>query len=537
MDLSKDYIEKHLEPSRNWWKVEPISPDGTQEIQTHNGYKFTVSVGGDIDWRVQIPAQEKTSRMWLLSLGFLVRIWEDNPGASMDILSSFHRFIEQPSNAEFVYSIASSDHCAAARLRTMCFIIASGRTDDKVAQLALDIARRDCDWILSTPNAMPMNNHGMMVATALLHVCAVMNLDISNDLSAKAKSFFLEMFTSVFDKNGLCNENTIGYHDFYLKTLTQLRNFAKDFGITDIAEIIDQFLPKIESALHKAVWNSGGIPPIGDSGEYPTRHKSTLGLHAFDTGMTVYKDEKTYLSVICGCLTETHKHMDDTSITLRHKDTDLIIDCGSYNYDWSDPFRQCLSSTRGHSCLAIEEFDHLPRGNFYRENGKTYSASSRIIGTNPPSIQCEIEIKEKGISARRDVTFASPGHIIIRDTLPHAHKAVQRFIVPGAASITVIGADVFVQNGEISMLITANSNYITVVKGQKDPVYKGWASKKFGEIEPAYCLEVQPNGKSILQTHIYFGDGSGGKPKSLPITEKYKLAVRKFFRPGLSRMR
>ncbi|MEJ5083874.1 heparinase II/III domain-containing protein [Ochrobactrum sp. MYb379] len=529
MNLSRNYIEKHLEPSRNNWKVEPASL-GLQKIQTHNGYNFSISGDREIDWKAPISFQEKTSRMWLLSLSFLVRVWEDNRLTSIEVLRSFHKFLSDQTNAEFVYSIASADHCAASRLRTMCFVAVTEGIGSEAYKLASEIAERDCRWIMASPKALPMNNHGMMVATALLHVCAIMNLDINNDLSARSKSFLQEMLSVVFDKNGFCNENTVGYHDFYRKTLTQLRDFSKDYGVTDVAALIDEFLPTIENALYKTVWNSGGIPPIGDSGEYLTRYKSIPGLHAFDTGMTVYKDDKTYLSVICGCLTETHKHMDDLSVTLRHLDTDLIIDCGSYNYDWNDPIRLCVASANGHSCLSFQEIDQYTRGNFHREYGKNYVASSKVTGNNPPSIQCDVELRDKGIVARRDVILTSPEHIVIRDSFTKDSKALQRFIIPGEASVTVVGTDVLVQNGNVSMLIAAGRSDVIVARGQKEPTYKGWASKKFGEIEPAYCVEIHPKSRSSLQTHIYFGEGENGKPNSLPKGERFMLSVRNSFR-------
>ncbi|MBN7777787.1 heparinase II/III family protein [Nitratireductor aquimarinus] len=370
---------------------------------------------------------------------------------------------------------------------------------------------------------MPMNNHGMMVASSLLHACAVLDVSQKSGLMAKAEGFLSEMFTTVFDRNGFCNENTIGYHDFYRKSLTQLLDFCETFDLAHTSALIREHLPNIESALHKAVWVSGGIPPIGDSAMYLTKYKSTLGLHSFDTGLTVHKDKDTYLSVICGSLSETHKHMDDSSITLRHKETDLIIDSGSYNYDWNDPYRQCLSSARGHSGLSFEEIDTMPRGNFHREHGVSYAATSTVTSKEPPTIECKYTIASVGLEAHRTVEVSSGNSISISDRYSGSPSAIQRYIVPGSASISLFGRSILVQNGDISMAIRTNSKDISIVKGQKGQIYKGWFSPRYGEIEPAYCIEIRNPSSNEMKTRIFFGEGRDGVPDVTPVGWKFRF--------------
>ncbi|MFP3686398.1 hypothetical protein SB847_22110, partial [Bacillus sp. SIMBA_026] len=72
-----------------------------------------------------------------------------------------------------------------------------------------------------------------------------------------------------FDKDGLCNENTIGYHNFNLSLYRKLRTVLANLQIADdLRDKIDALIGRASHALELCVLPDGKIPPIGDSPRY-----------------------------------------------------------------------------------------------------------------------------------------------------------------------------------------------------------------------------------------------------------------------------
>src|SRR5690606_28368410 len=124
------------------------------------------------------------------------------------------------------------------------------------------------------------NNHGLMLAMAGIHVYALKALprEQREELYNICRVFLDDYFDKTFDEQGWCNENTPGYQDFFRKFLAETKDFATDY-IPDRAfkEKIIRLYSLVESALHKVVLPNGNIPPIGESGHYKTKFRSTSG--------------------------------------------------------------------------------------------------------------------------------------------------------------------------------------------------------------------------------------------------------------------
>ena len=119
--------------------------------------------------------------------------------------------------------------------------------------------------------------------------------------------------------DGLCNENTIGYHDFNLSFIEGWSSFANITGLSEtLVSVLEETILRATSALEFCVWQDGSIPPLGDSAVYRTKTVSRNKSRCFyESGFAVVKNDDLYLSILCGAPTETHKQVDDLSITLR----------------------------------------------------------------------------------------------------------------------------------------------------------------------------------------------------------------------------
>jgi hypothetical protein len=87
-----------------------------------------------------------------------------------------------------------------------------------------------------------------------------------------ATTRIVELGKGSFDREGLCNENTIGYHNFNLKLYRSLVVFCKHYGLSEtLVNFLEQTILRATRALEFCVWQDGFIPPLGDSAVYPTK--------------------------------------------------------------------------------------------------------------------------------------------------------------------------------------------------------------------------------------------------------------------------
>ncbi|MFM5206518.1 heparinase II/III family protein [Aeromonas veronii] len=500
-----------IDPSFSKWKVEQKSASHYDICTPNQG--LVIINDNKLDFWEGFASQIHSTRMWLHSLSFLLHI--DNVETIDSIVSTFIETV----NEKDAYTILSADHCAAVRLRTICVLFNKYKGDDneniKNIRTSLhNIAKKDLKWAL-TDGTLKYNNHGLMLAIAALHYFRVCEAP-DEILEKKIFDFLFTLFDSVFDEYYLCNENTIGYHEFYFKTLRELSRFLSVFYKDDILHInrIMSYRDNSLLALNKVVYNCGGIPPIGDSGLYNTKYESVIGDHIFpESGLFVHKNKDFYFSLICGCRSETHKHMDDTSITVRYKDIDLIVDSGVYNYDWTDKFRRCVQSQIGHSGVFFKKYDNLLRGEFTRK----HNINAKMHKLNPCStdfnISCEYTIDDVNWVMRR-VNKISNMRVDVVDSFSSKNQddVVIRYIIPEYYDVSVHGAVVTIQHKSknLSMRLEFSEVVeISCVKGEKAESYKGWLSKGFNHIECSWCIEISPFIKEgVIITKLFISDSN-----------------------------
>jgi hypothetical protein len=503
------FLESFLEPSRIHWS--PVR--GTAHpVFRHEPAGVTVALGpGPVAWLAAFERQPETSKMWQLSLGYIPLMTGD-PATLRAVLEDFENALQSPAAPDYLYRIGSADHCTAIRLRTLCHGYLSTADEDLRSRIRR-IAARDCDWV-RRPGTLAANNHGVMLATAALHACAMIPFADRDrrDTERIAMGFLTGFVPAIFDDQGLAYENTVGYHELYLKVLRPLRAFAGLVpSLAPLAAMLDALLPRVDEALHRIVWPCGGIPPIGDSGVYRTRHPSVDGLHVFEqSGFAVWKRDGLYLSFVCGARAEFHKHVDDTSITLRVDGVDLILDSGGYSYDWRDPLRQCVASQRGHSGLFFERFDRHLRKQFlaaaapyaaglshWRDDGgvaHVAGSCSMMGGTH---------------RTRRELAFDGDRAFTITDGYDSdaGESPVQRYIIPVEATVTAGDAGLTIVNQAVRATLTLPArSAVSVMVGHAHGLHKGWRSTGFGRIEPSLCVEVRPPpGVQPLVTRVALG--------------------------------
>ncbi|TKB74221.1 MAG: hypothetical protein E8D46_10255 [Nitrospira sp.] len=479
------------------------------------GETVEVSLSHGVQWDRKFGTQHNSSVMHLFSLclvgqllaTFLQSNNDDALRTAVVVLESFLNYSSVPDNQLRIGKIPSGDHSAATRVKVLIKYIQVMREaqdiDGAFLQRVYDCLKYWSDW-LADSNHYKKNNHGLMGSISLLH--SAVQFGTAPYASAYldvATNRIIELGKSSFDRDGLCNENTIGYHNFNLHCYRGLLEFCNYYGLSEILiTFLEELILRATNALEFCVWQDGSIPPIGDSAVYQVDIVSRNEPRCFyESGFAVVKNNDLYLSILCGARTEIHKQVDDSSMTLRYKNLDILIDGGAYLYDQADPYRRCVESSLGHSGLFLKEFGGLLRKEFLKEFGPVSGKIERFEESHDGvRVKCVYSVSNGRTVFTRHIFVCWPDEVAIVDSIELGEvagspEAVQRFI---------FGPTLDVRFDDRNKLILTSENFSCTLfqlldcdgdlfRGEEGSLVRGWFSKKYKEILPTFGVDFVPN--------------------------------------------
>jgi hypothetical protein len=453
--------------------------------------------------------------MWLFSLAWIGRLLatfqqrndDDALRIAVVALKSFFNYSSKPEDQSSIGRIPSADHSAATRVRVLvkCIQVMRGRpdVDSALLQRICDCLKYWSDWLADIKH-YKKNNHGLMGSIALLHSSIQFGAaPYANAYLDVATKRIIELGKSSFDRDGLCNENSIGYHNFNLHCYRRLLEFCKHYTLSEsLVNFLEALILRTTKALAFCVWQDGSIPPIGDSPVYRVDIVSRNEPRCFyESGFAVVKNDDLYLSIQCGAPSEIHKQVDDSSVTLRFMNRDILVDGGSYLYDRTDPHRRCVESSLGHSGLFLKEFDGLLRSEFLRKFGPVSGKIERFEESNDGvRVKCVYSISNGRTVFTRHIFVCWPDEVAIVDSVELSEvtgslETVQRFL---------FGPTLDVRFDERNKLILADNEFSCTLfqlldcegvlyRGEDTSPVRGWCSYKFKEILPTYGVDFMRN--------------------------------------------
>jgi hypothetical protein len=375
------------------------------------------------------------------------------------------------------------------------------REDDEDVLLirVCDCLKYWSDW-LAKPKHYTKNNHGLMGSLALLHSAVQFGatpharayLDV-------ATNRIIELGKTSFDRDGLCNENTIGYHSYNLHLYRGVLEFCKHYGLSEtLVSFLEATILRATKALEFCVWQDGSIPPLGDSPVYRTKLASRNKSRCFyESGFAVVKNDDLYVSIVCGALTETHKQVDDSSITLRFRNHDILIDGGSYLFDRTDPYRRCVASSLGHSGVFLKAFDGLLRREVLRKFGPV-SGRIELFEESDEGVRvtCRYSVQDDRAVFVRKICVCWPDEVAIVDSVENnegafSSETVQRFLFGPTLDVRFNGRDKLILTSDdfsctLFQLLDCDGD---LYRGENASLVRGWCSYKFKEILPTYGVD------------------------------------------------
>ena len=497
----------------------------TVALPLFTGEIVEVSLSHGVQWDRKFGTQHNSSVMHLFSLNlvgkllatFLQRNDADALRIAVVVLESFLIYSSVPDNQLRIGRIPSGDHSAATRVKVLIKFIQVMRErrgiDYPLLERVCGCLKYWSDW-LADPKHYKKNNHGLMGSIALLHSSiqfgaapyASAYLDV-------ATNRIIELGNSSFDRDGLCDENSIGYHNFNLHCYRELLGFCKHYRLSEsLITFLEDLILRATNALEFCVWQDGSVPPIGDSQVYQLKIVSRNEPRCFyESGFAVVKNNDLYLSILCGARTEIHKQVDDTNMTLRYKNRDILIDGGAYLYDQADPHRRCVESSLGHSGLFFKEFDGLLRKEFLKEFGPVSGKIERFEESNDGvRIKCVFSVSNGRAIFVRNIFVCWPDEVVIVDSVEFSGvdgnlKPLQRFLFGQTLDVRFDGQNKLVLTSDdfsctLFQLLDCDGD---LYRGADASPVRGWFSKKYKEILPTYGVDfVRNSHKSRFSTII-----------------------------------
>ncbi|RQS67964.1 heparinase [Burkholderia sp. Bp8963] len=501
--------------------------DGVAQMSFMAGAtRIGVTLGARFPWNHTFTLN--ADRMWYFSLAYVGRLlatWTSRNDESarrmaIDLISDFMEFNASPENRQMVGSIPSADHSASERLKVLltCHQLLEESEAPELAKLRAPLLREIhlwAEWLADDRN-LGVGNHKLMGATSLIYLSALLSDNAGRGYIRIAADRVLALADDSFDRDGLCNENTIGYHNFNLSLYRKLRTVLSSLDMADeLRGKIDTLIDRAGGALELCVLPGGTIPPIGDSPRYELGLPSRNGAFCFfESGFAVVKRDDFYFSLVCGGRTEWHKQMDDSSIYLQYKGVDVVIDAGSYSYDQSNPYTRCITSTTGHSGIVPASLDGLPRHEVQSKFGPVSGRIERFEESDDGvRIACSYAVKGCDATYKRYIYVGHADEVVVVDTFdaPESADTVQRFILGP-------GLEVAAGDGVIRLTAPSFAGAIVhqavadIYQGQSEDKIRGWSAFEFGKVVPTTGIDLRTgNTEREFSTIIRLADDGSGK--------------------------
>jgi len=514
-----------------------------------------VDMSNGLDWDINFAEANKTKLMWLHSLPFVHYLLEAHVIAGdAKYLARAHElltdYLDWQSLAEVNRRRAWADeHAVANRSCTIAAMIFSLQRSDPIDKDLINYYEKvlitHAEYLLNQKNYV-LNNHGVMMDQMLLQASRLIcnsNLALASSWQKVALERLEHMAIQTFDADGCCTENSSIYHLINLNLFKQIIEFADQNDLSELMKDISSRIAMAEKVAPLFLRDDKSLPMIGDSVGGPSNllpkeaFQERIGRGFFPNSGIIINEEKTHITIKCGGSTYNHRHVDDTSITVRYSGSDIIVDAGMYNYQSSDAMRQWITSYRAHSGFFVEscstvDFPYRDRTKLKLPPPDSIARISDYL-SDGDYIFAELESHlVPGVSIKREVQIILPNIIILRDQL-HSETPQrwrQQYLLHPECSLDVKGHSAIIRRGNVCCEIMQHTS--STVRACE----KAWYSERFMVAEETNSLVFSGYSSSVeLLTSIRFFGGEKNEYSEIAIKEdevnlsrKFKLSPRRF---------
>jgi len=418
------------------------------------------------------------------------------------------------------------------------------------------------------------SNHGLFQVAGLLSLCH--NLPWMKKSSGGIKfseEIFEKMLNEHFAEDGLHLEHSPDYHLYMVNYLQLLRDSGwVSKNINQTSKIIDL---AVETANWLAMPNNDVIP-IGDTANNIAithrwagyKGEINIGHRFFPTGglfinNSITQNTKNQLVFSAQFHSRQHKHADNLNVLYTYNNQPLLVDPGTFTYQYDVPERMYCESTRSHN---VVEIDGL---NYSRFRQDAFGSAISLVAKAEDCIIVEGKVNYNRLISsfipnnkikspdgvpvditHRRIIVERPGHFLaiidhldsseVHRYIPWYHLHPDLTVKKDTATRLAVYGE---KNQKICKIQCYNSNSESIasleVKGQTEPNLQGWYSINGRElveniaigfpiidnskfIVTVFDFDMQKTGKPYLRI------GTGGKYLRFALTQNSEKIDVKF---------
>jgi hypothetical protein len=481
---------------------------------------LVVDMSGGLDWSIDFAAAGNTALLWLHSIPFvhdLVEMhyrtgdeiwWAHARALLLDYVAWLGRSAENRARGW------RDEHAVSNR----CFVLAdmTYRCDagDLTLRRALrDAVREHAAW-LGREEHYKDNNHGTMMDRALLQL-SVLPGEMTGPDAGRWREVALgrlrRALANTFDADGCCVENSPSYHQLNVALFDAIATFLEGHGAGVEAAAIRRTLEKAKAITALFVRPDGSLPLIGDTQARVDRPKAgptaavtpRTTAHAVlpGAGFVILNEARLRVTAKCGGSSFSHRHIDETSITVRYEERDFIVDAGMYNHDITDRLRRWFISYRSHSGFFVAACENVRFANF-----RDATALGRIVASELEEGRAFVAMQSQlveGVALRRDLVLAAADAIVLCDRMraEAPQRWRQQFLLHPACAVEIDGRRALISRDGLSCEIVQQGR-----AGGEWRTEPAWYSETFMKAEPTTCVVFTGEASAVdLVTTMNFG--------------------------------
>jgi len=375
-------------------------------------------------------------------------------------------------------------------------------------------------WLLDFPKHYLRTHQGVMQCFGILYMAAFIDGEIGATYAEDAFEILQKLINKSFDEEGFCNENSPGYWRYNILLYKAILTFAEHYNIkspvfVEIREVIERASVALQYVLPTHHDGKVFMPSIGDSGTFVVNDFSSMKVtKCFSKGgFFVHQNEKIYLTFKCGWSNSSHKHADETSITLRYSHQDVFVDPGFHDYDWQGLLRPYLCSPRAHCGVYPETVLDMDMRTYLNTVSQARLEKDFIINNQGFSVSGSYYVRDTNSTVRRQVS-GSDDNIVIADSW-YSEKPQNMYsqfpLHPDATIVSIDERNIVIEIGNVQAQLTVVSPNEFIMFSDK-----GWYSSNKNEVRENQIINfltmTSNRGQIVFNITLSTIDNIGNQP-------------------------
>ena len=378
------------------------------------------------------------------------------------------------------------------------------------------------------------SNHGLFQMAGLLSLCQNLPwMKLSEGGTDFSEEILQIMIEEHFAEDGLHLEHSPDYH---LYMVNHLQSLIESGWLSEKSESIFSLIKPVLEAAEWMATPEHKVIPIGDTANNVKMTKrwagyngnTKIGCNFFPKGglvinNSVFGNAINQLVFSAQFHSRQHKHADHLNVLYNFNNKPLLVDPGTFTYQYDIPERMYCESTRSHNTIEIDSL------NYSRFRQDCFGSALTMVGKSDNCF-----IAEGKVVHNRLISHAIPNNKIHSSDAINVNVSHRRMIVerPGffLAIIDDIHPDLHIRRDTATKLAAVDdegkkvcqiqcydgeSNTIPSVeiRGQTSPILQGWYSKNGRELIENTAIGYPLMAKSQLWVTVFdFKMGKTGKP-------------------------